>query len=891
MSSSPTKIGKYEVIETIGRGGMGLVYRALDRQLSREVAIKTVTEGFAGDKEMLARFYREAAKTGALKHPNIVIVYDLGEQDGFPYIVMEYLSGDPLDRLIRSQRPLSLGFKVNIIQQVCSALGYAHRNDVIHRDVKPGNVIVQQDGVAKLLDFGIATQESFDGRLTRTGHVIGTVQYMAPERLQNQAFDGRSDVFSTGILLFQLLTGQLPFLGEDYGVVQRILSEKHPPLHKYLQQYPSELDSILDKALAKDPKNRYSSADEMADDLGAVGEQLKREQVSELLSRAQRLSAAGEQTSARDTLIQLLRLDPQNNPARELLTKVQKNLSRQHRADKLRQLQAAAEEWLKEKRYEEAIGQLEEALKLEPSSTELSEMLRTAQQKKRIREQIEARLREADNALESGDLKSAEGIIAEDMEIEEEDTRIRAAYSALVRRIGERQRQVRLNSLLAAARRELDSRRFTAALKILGEAEQVDPTDPALISLLSTAKIAREQEERKRVVEELQVQIAAAVSLDQLRNAAKCVEDALARLPAEPLLLKFKVQLGARIRDAELRKHVDGVVQRCLPLIESSPREAAEIIAAELKKYPGDKRLLSLQTDVENHLSRWTLEKARASYLTRAREALDRGEFSEAVRLLQNCQAEGIFSEEIKELLDLGRHELDSQQRAQDKEKLLFAGQELISKGDYHSAVQLLSGMLPDGDDSAIKALRDKASNLLQAQTANLQSALRQVTGFVEADQFEEALAFSEMQPAAVQENPALQQLLLAVQDARERHEFALNKISFAYSALARTELRRAWTSMAEAGSGCRSELMTRMFSLFQDRCQSIADRKLQEAMARAEITTEDPKRALEEVASVSPLAAYANRETKAKWRASLRRLKFTNALGHIGLGSKGSRL
>jgi serine/threonine-protein kinase len=223
--AAPTikRIGKYEVIEVLGRGGMGLVYRAFDRQLNREVAIKTVTEGFTGDQEMLQRFYREAAKTGALKHPNIVIVHDLGEQDGFPYIVMEYLSGDPLDRLIQSGKPQPLAFKLKIIEQVCYALGYAHRNDVIHRDVKPANVIVQPDGVVKLLDFGIARQEKLDGHLTRTGLVIGTIQYMAPERLKNVAFDGRSDIFSVGVMLFQLLTGQLPFTG-DYSIVQKILA-------------------------------------------------------------------------------------------------------------------------------------------------------------------------------------------------------------------------------------------------------------------------------------------------------------------------------------------------------------------------------------------------------------------------------------------------------------------------------------------------------------------------------------------------------------------------------------------------------------------------------------------------------------------------------------------
>src|ERR1700683_5289031 len=142
---------------------------------------------------------------------------------------MEYVAGEALDRVIQPDRPLPLVFRLKIIEQVCSALAYAHRNDVIHRDVKPANVIVQPDGVAKLLDFGIARQEKTDGRLTRTGNVIGTIQYMAPERLKDEAFDGRSDIFSVGVMMFQLLTGQLPFTG-DYSIVQNILAGKHPPL-------------------------------------------------------------------------------------------------------------------------------------------------------------------------------------------------------------------------------------------------------------------------------------------------------------------------------------------------------------------------------------------------------------------------------------------------------------------------------------------------------------------------------------------------------------------------------------------------------------------------------------------------------------------------------------
>jgi len=145
-----TRIGKYEVIDVLGRGGMGVVYRGIDKAIGREVAIKTLTGGFLSDPTMLARFYEEGRRTGRLKHPNIVTVYDLGDDNGTPYIVMECVEGDPLDKLIRSGAPLSMADRLGILEEVCSALGYAHRNNVIHRDVKPANIFVQPDGTAKL---------------------------------------------------------------------------------------------------------------------------------------------------------------------------------------------------------------------------------------------------------------------------------------------------------------------------------------------------------------------------------------------------------------------------------------------------------------------------------------------------------------------------------------------------------------------------------------------------------------------------------------------------------------------------------------------------------------------------------------------------------------------
>jgi len=631
--SAITRIGKYEVVDVIGRGGMGLVYRAYDRQLNRHVAIKTITEGLTGDREMLARFYREAAKTAALQHPNIVIVYDLGEYEGFPFIVMQYLSGEPLDRLIKSQRPVPMGFTVKVIEQVCSALGYAHRNDVIHRDVKPGNVIVDQEGLAKLLDFGIATQRTLEGTYTRTGHVLGTLPYMAPERLQNRHFDGRSDIFSTGILLFQLLTGQLPFSGEDYGVVSKLINDQHPALSNYLHEYPSGLDPILDRALAKDPDDRYATAEEMADELRVIGEQLKQEEVSELLRRGQELASEDQFTAARDTLLQLLKLDSQNIEARRLLVRVQNSLASQQRVAKLRQLKLQATELFGQSQYDEAISCLQQALKLE-YSTEVVEMLASAQQKKRSREQAEARLRQAESALEKGDLPSAQAILAQAVDVDKEDTRIRVAYSALRRRVEEKERQTKLKSLLDAARGELESSHFTAALHLLREAEQVDDSNAAVISLISSARAGHEQQQRRRLIEKLQNEMEMASTLEQLTNAARGVDEALGHMPDQPELKKFKIELAEKIREAEARRRVTQRKQELL-------RQAQNLISRA--DYGAVLELLSkVRPEEEDPAFRALRENA--SSLQHAQNAQLQSVLDQLKQLIENNQYEEAFA-------------------------------------------------------------------------------------------------------------------------------------------------------------------------------------------------------------------------------------------------------
>ena len=252
-----TKIGKYDVVEVLGKGGMGIVYKATDSRIGRLVAIKMMTGGFAENPDLLKRFYREAQSTGMLQHPNIVIVYDLGDQDGNPYLVMEYLEGEPLDKMIASKRELSMVEKLGFIIQCCTGLNYAHQRGIVHRDIKPANLMVLKNGDCKIVDFGIARVG--DNSLTRTGQVVGTITYMSPEQINAQVVDGRTDIFSAGVMLYELLcNGQHPYPHSKPMVGEEVIDPAgvRPDLD-------SDVVSFLIKACAADRSERFATAKEM----------------------------------------------------------------------------------------------------------------------------------------------------------------------------------------------------------------------------------------------------------------------------------------------------------------------------------------------------------------------------------------------------------------------------------------------------------------------------------------------------------------------------------------------------------------------------------------------------------------------------------------------------
>jgi serine/threonine-protein kinase len=258
-------IGKYKLVRLIGEGGMGRVYEAIDPIIGRRVAIKTISLNTVIDGETRSRFFREAQAAGQLSHPNLITIHDIGDADGTPYIVMEFLEGMDLQLKIRQER-LSYDTKMQIMIDVCEGLAFAHGHDIIHRDIKPANIFVTTTGRVKILDFGLARGALSE--VTQTGKILGSPHYMAPEQIRAEDVDHRADIFATGVVFYELLTGRKAFEGDTIATtIYKVLETEPEPAHLLDVSLPAAVSGIIERALAKDRRARFQASSEMLDAL------------------------------------------------------------------------------------------------------------------------------------------------------------------------------------------------------------------------------------------------------------------------------------------------------------------------------------------------------------------------------------------------------------------------------------------------------------------------------------------------------------------------------------------------------------------------------------------------------------------------------------------------
>ena len=319
--SAPQQIGRYEILEELGRGAMGVVFKARDPFIGRLVAVKTITTGIAENPDLLKRFRREAQAAGGLQHPNIVTIYEMSEFDGTPFIAMEYLEGAILEKTIAEQLPVPLVDKLGCLVQACRALDYAHRRGVIHRDVKPANIMVTPEGIVKVVDFGIA--RIVDTAKTQTGVLLGTLAYMSPEQVRGRHADQRCDVWALGVVMYELLTCRRPFDGENHAALLMAILQKEPRgIRELLPECPCALETVVQRALRKEEDLRYPTMEALLVDLEPIWTTLQKDAVQKMVAQGRELMEGGRLEEACELLRKSLSFDTGNVAAKELFDKV-----------------------------------------------------------------------------------------------------------------------------------------------------------------------------------------------------------------------------------------------------------------------------------------------------------------------------------------------------------------------------------------------------------------------------------------------------------------------------------------------------------------------------------------------------------------------------------------
>ena len=681
------RIGKYEVVSEIGKGGFGHVFKAYDKDVRRHVAIKVLNS--VDDKEIVRRFSEEAAVVGRLNHKNIVTLYESGLFNGLPFLVMELLEGEDLKDALEARHQFSLLEKVRILCQVAEGLNSAHSAGIVHRDVKPANIMLLKDGTVKIMDFGISRLMSADATHTKTGMLEGTIAYMSPEQFTGRSRVTRlSDIWSYGVIAYELISGVNPFFARIPGqIIFKVTAEDPRPLHEQVPDCPEALEPIIARCLNKEPQLRYSTLDDVRIDLEPILFELERAEADSLVLQARQKLAAKDLPEADRLLKAAIELDRTNSNARALRSELQQQIWNQNIHARIGELRNKAADEIANRRFAEGVRLLEDAVKLDRNDRDLCAELDHAQKTLENSRKALQLFAEGRQCHQQGNLTQADQLVSGAVELDPGLPDARHTLDVIRHDQQERETERKLKQGIIAATDLLSERKLPEAIACLAELSRQFPESVMVQGLLAQAnadQAAVEQKQRFRV--RLQ-QAGVLMNAGKYAEAFAIAEPLQAEAPGNPEVRALLDKLRTRKQQEDTERAIVSVVSEVDALAGAGSYDAAiEVVRKGMRSYPGEERLTRKLADCTTARTAQTRERAR-------REAMDlraAGRLEEASKKVEAALVELGFDTNLSSLQEQIRAESAERQRGEELERALSRAAGCAASGQLQLAVQIL---------------------------------------------------------------------------------------------------------------------------------------------------------------------------------------------------------
>jgi serine/threonine-protein kinase len=718
-------LGKYEIIAEIGRGAMGAVYKARDPLIDRLVALKTITGGPSAQTNLLDRFYQEARSAGALQHPNIVTIYELGHEKNTPFIAMEYLEGDSLDRIIEQHPVLPLSVKLGYIVRVCDALAYAHQHNVVHRDVKPANIMVTKEGVVKVVDFGIARLT--DMSMTQPNMMIGSRAYMSPQLYKGERADARSDIWAVGVSLFELLAYKRPFTGDSEAELMfHIIYEKPEEILGLSPECTEELVPIVNKMLEKKSEDRYQSMEDLLHAIEPIWKAAQQATVSGLLADCQQLLVAKDLQRAQALLRKALHIDVGNTQAKSMLEKVSVELRRTEILPRLEGHLGRAQGFLKAGQLREAKVEAQAALGLDSKHEPAHKLLAEVEIAVAKAQQLEQKLKLTKQRLAEGALTEAAAALGQALELDDANLQAHELKKQIEEERVRREKRKKLGEILHRARTLWTELNYDECLTVLAAALLEFPNDSELRKLQDSARTDQAEQQKQRQMAEVR------------------------RLLGQQNFL-----------------------------------DARKILDVLLKDYPQDTAVKNLQNLALQEEQEQKRQKRLESEVTGLRGLLGAGKFKQVVAKGEPLLQEYPQEYELKELVNYARGEVAQQEQKRKEEEREKQIQGFLMCERYTEALDTARKAVEEFPrQDAFRKLAVEAEALKREQDDRerarneMQRRVREINSKINQDKITDAIDLAQQTMETMGADPNVTQLLQGAEEKRKKKEDAERKVN-----------------------------------------------------------------------------------------------------------------